>query len=121
MNKPEKIASADLSEPLTYPAEAFTSREYAEAEAEKLWSKVWQQAGRVEELPEVGSYITYNIVHDSILIVRVAEGDGPDAIRALRHRPVVDSPTASSRPCSLSLARKTHVGPLPLTIAPRAP
>lgn len=70
MNKPERIVSEDLSEALTYPVEAFVSRDYAEAEPERLWSKVWQQAGRVEELPEVGSYITYNICHDSILIVR---------------------------------------------------
>lgn len=82
MNKPEKIVAEDLSSPVTYPVEAFISREYAELEGERLWSKVWQQAGRVEEIPEVGSYITYNIMHDSILIVRVAEGDGPHAIRA---------------------------------------
>jgi phenylpropionate dioxygenase-like ring-hydroxylating dioxygenase large terminal subunit len=82
MNKPEKIAVEALSEPLTYPVEAFISREYAEAEAERLWAKVWQQAGRVEEIPEVGSYITYNICGDSILIVRAAEGSGPDAIKA---------------------------------------
>lgn len=72
MNKPEKIVSADLSEPLTYPVEAYISRDYAEAEADLLWSKVWQQAGRIEEIPEVGNYITYNICNDSILIVRTA-------------------------------------------------
>ncbi|MEW9854398.1 aromatic ring-hydroxylating oxygenase subunit alpha [Novosphingobium sp. M1R2S20] len=70
MNKPEKIIAEDLSEPLTFPAEAYTSRAYAEAEGDRLWSKVWQQAGRVEEIPEPGNYITYNIGHDSILIVR---------------------------------------------------
>lgn len=81
MNKPEKIVSADLSEPLTFPVEAYISRDYAEAEAERLWSKVWQHAGRVEEIAEVGSYITYNIMGDSILIVRAA----PDAIRAFHN------------------------------------
>ncbi|MDE8651287.1 aromatic ring-hydroxylating oxygenase subunit alpha [Novosphingobium album (ex Liu et al. 2023)] len=70
MNKPEKIVSEELSEPLTFPVDAYVSREYAEAEADRLWSKVWQQAGRVEEIPQVGNYITYNIGHDSILIVR---------------------------------------------------
>lgn len=72
MNKPERITTEDLSEPLTFPAEAYISRDYAEAEAERLWSQVWQQAGRVEEIPEVGSYITYNIGHDSVLVVRTA-------------------------------------------------
>jgi phenylpropionate dioxygenase-like ring-hydroxylating dioxygenase large terminal subunit len=78
MNKPERITTEDLSEPLTFPADAYIRRDYAEAEAERLWSRVWQQAGRVEEIPEVGSYITYNIGHDSILIVRTAV----DAIKA---------------------------------------
>ncbi len=30
-----------------------------------LWRKVWQQVGRVEDLPEVGSYLTYDILDDS--------------------------------------------------------
>ena len=54
MNRPEKIVAEALSEPLTYPVDAFISRDYAEAEPERLWSKVWQQAGRVEELKGVG-------------------------------------------------------------------
>lgn len=81
MNEITPLISDDLSEALTYPAEAFISREYAEAEPERLWSKVWQQAGRVEELAEVGSYITYNICHDSILIVR----DTPDTLKAFHN------------------------------------
>ena len=81
MNKPENLVSDDLSEPLIYPAEAFISREYAEAEPERLWSKVWQQAGRVEELKQVGDYITYNICHDSILIVR----DTPTSLKAFHN------------------------------------
>ncbi len=67
-----------MSEALTYPVDAFISRDYAEAEPERLWSKVWQQAGRVEELKQVGDYITYNICHDSILIVR----DTPGSLKA---------------------------------------
>ncbi|HMP55231.1 MAG TPA: aromatic ring-hydroxylating dioxygenase subunit alpha [Novosphingobium sp.] len=81
MNNPHLLAPDDLSEPLTYPVEAFISREYAEAEPDRLWSKVWQQAGRVEELKQVGDYITYNICHDSILIVR----DTPDSLKAFHN------------------------------------
>ena len=85
MNKPAKIVSEDLSEALTYPVEAFISRDYAEAEPERLWSKVWQQAGRAEELKAVGDYITYNICHDSILIVHTAAGSGPDSLKAFHN------------------------------------
>lgn len=81
MNKKVDLISSDLSEPLTFPTDAYISREYAEAEAEKLWSKVWQHAGRVEDIPEVGDFITYEIVNDSILIVRAA----PDSIKAFHN------------------------------------
>lgn len=78
MSNPNNIKVEDLEKPLIIPVEAFISREYAEAEADKLWAKVWQQAGRVEEIPEVGNFITYEICNDSILIVRTA----PDTIKA---------------------------------------
>ena len=70
MNKPPKIDIEDLSEPVTFSVEAYISRAYAEDEGDRLWAKVWQHAGRVEEIPEVGDYITYEIGDDSILIVR---------------------------------------------------
>ena len=64
---PNKIIQVeDLSEPLTYSVEAFTSPEYAQDERDRLWSKVWQHAGRVEEIPEVGNFITYDIMDESI-------------------------------------------------------
>ena len=78
MNERADIPVEDLSEPLTFPVDAYTSRAYAEAEADKLWARVWQHAGRVEEIPDVGDYITYEICNDSILIVRNA----PDSIKA---------------------------------------
>lgn len=78
MNKAEEIHCEDLSEPVTFPVDAYTSREYAEEEGDRLWAKVWQHAGRVEEIPEVGDYLTYEIANDSILIVRVA----PETLKA---------------------------------------
>ncbi|HKI40601.1 MAG TPA: hypothetical protein VKA66_09475, partial [Mycobacterium sp.] len=48
-----------LSGPLTIGVEAYLSEEYARAERDKLWVKVWQQVGRVEELPQIGDYLTY--------------------------------------------------------------
>lgn len=73
MDKRANITVEDLSEPLMIPVDAYISKEYAEAEGDRLWAKVWQQAGRVEEIPEIGSYITYEIGNDSILIVRTGE------------------------------------------------
>jgi phenylpropionate dioxygenase-like ring-hydroxylating dioxygenase large terminal subunit len=97
----EREPSEELSEPLTVGAEAYISEEYARAERGKLWTKVWQQVGRVEEIPEVGNFITYDILEDSIVVVRTA----PDAIRAYhnvcphRGRKLVDTPPREKNTC----------------------
>lgn len=91
-----KIVDAveDLEDPVTIGVEAYISEDYARAERDRLWRKVWQQAGRVEEIPEVGDFITYDILDDSIVIVRTA----PDEIRAHynvcvhRGRRLIDTP-----------------------------
>lgn len=56
------------------PKSVYYDPDFAKLEAERLWPFVWQVAGREEELPEVGSYITYDIVDDSILVVRAKDG-----------------------------------------------
>jgi len=55
------------------PREAYFAKDFAELEAERLWPFVWQVACRLEEIPNVGDYVTYEIVDDSIIIVRAAE------------------------------------------------
>ena len=91
------ISVEDLSEPLTFPVEAYISEEYARAEGDRLWSKVWQHAGRVEEIPNVGDYLTYDIGPDSIVVVRSA----PDTLKAFhnvcshRGRRLIDSPAGA--------------------------
>jgi hypothetical protein len=37
-NEPTNIEVEELAEPLTYGVEAFTSPEYAKAEADRLWT-----------------------------------------------------------------------------------
>jgi len=96
MNKTREIVDTAeaLEQPLTFPPEAYISPEYARAERDKLWRKVWLQAGRVEDIPETGDYITFNILEDSILIVRSAEG-GIGAFHNVcphRGRRLVDTP-----------------------------
>ncbi|MEU0538573.1 aromatic ring-hydroxylating dioxygenase subunit alpha [Nocardia sp. NPDC005978] len=86
------------AEPLATPkqigVEAYISPEYARAEGDKLWAKIWQQVCRVEEIAKVGDYLTYEIMADSIIVVRTA----PDTIRAYhnvcahRGRRLVDTP-----------------------------
>jgi nitrite reductase/ring-hydroxylating ferredoxin subunit len=102
VNKPVDVdENIELSEPLTFPVEAYLSPEYARAEGDKLWAKVWQHAGRVEEIPNVGDFITYNVGADSILIVRTSK----DTIKAYhnvcshRGRQLVDTPAGAHSAC----------------------
>ena len=54
MNRAVDVTNEVLSEPVTIGVEAYISEDYARAERDKLWRKVWQQVGRLEEIPEVG-------------------------------------------------------------------
>lgn len=72
--------------------EAYVCADFAKAECDLVWRKVWQQACRAEELPSPGGNVTYEIGDDSIVILRNKSGD----IRAYhnvcphRGRPLVD-------------------------------
>src|SRR5215813_6998746 len=63
---------------MTFGTESYISKKYAEEESRHLWGKVWQHACRVEEIPRVGDFVTYEILNDSIIVVRAAD----DTIRA---------------------------------------
>jgi phenylpropionate dioxygenase-like ring-hydroxylating dioxygenase large terminal subunit len=91
----------ELVEPVTIGVEAYISADYARAERDRLWRKVWQQVGRIEEIPNVGSYLSYEILDDSIVVVRTAA----DRIKAFhnvcvhRGRRLVDTPAGAKRAC----------------------
>lgn len=87
-----KVATGNISaenldneDPVTYPVEAFLSREYLEAEKKLLWPKIWQMAERLEDVPNVGDWFTYNVAEESVIIIRVAEGSGGEAFRAFHN------------------------------------
>jgi phenylpropionate dioxygenase-like ring-hydroxylating dioxygenase large terminal subunit len=87
-------AGEERAEAIRLGVEAYICPDYARLERDLLWRKVWLQAGRVEDLAEVGDYMTFDILDDAILIVRSA----PDQLRAFgnvcshRGRRLVDTP-----------------------------
>ena len=102
MSKPAEIlkeaaslTAEDLNQAVTIPVEAYISEDYVRAERDKLWRKVWLQVGRLEDLPEVGSYLNFDILDDSIVVVRTAA----DKVKAYhnvcphRGRRLVDTPS----------------------------
>jgi phenylpropionate dioxygenase-like ring-hydroxylating dioxygenase large terminal subunit len=51
----------------------YFSKDWHDKEVDKVWRKTWQMACRVEEIQNVGDHIVYEIVHDSLIIVRQSE------------------------------------------------
>lgn len=89
------VSEAELEHAVRYSPEAYICEEYARAEKDRLWRKVWLQAGRLEDLPEAGSFISFDILDDSILVVRNSEGEINAFHNVCPHRGrrLVDTPT----------------------------
>lgn len=51
----------------------YTDPAFAQLEFERLWSKVWQVAARLDEIPRVGDYTVYDIGYKSVVVVRATE------------------------------------------------
>ncbi|MCE2890897.1 MAG: hypothetical protein LW848_07280, partial [Hyphomonadaceae bacterium] len=66
---PEGLSTDDIS------IERYFSKDWHNQEIEKVWRKTWQLACRVEELPNVGDHLVYEIVHDSLIVVRTAANE----------------------------------------------
>lgn len=83
----EVITAADMDAEVlaTYPLDAFLSREYLAAENKLLWPKVWQMVERLEDFPDVGDWITYNVAEESVIVMRVAEGTSAEAFKAFHN------------------------------------
>lgn len=110
---PDGPVAEELAAPMTIDVAAYISPEYARAERDRLWRKVWQQVGRVEEVPEVGSYLTYDILDDSIIVVRTGTGNSAEDFAAHhnvcmhRGRRLVDAEPGAKSACGR--ARKSFV------------
>lgn len=55
------------------PTVRYTSQGFADLEAEKLWPHTWQIACRQEQVPNPGDYNVYEILDQSIVVVRQAD------------------------------------------------
>jgi nitrite reductase/ring-hydroxylating ferredoxin subunit len=75
-----------VTDPLRIPRERYFDRDFYELEKEKLWAHVWQMACRLEEIPDPGDYVEYEICGRSILVVRQHDGSVKAFENACRHR-----------------------------------
>jgi nitrite reductase/ring-hydroxylating ferredoxin subunit len=82
MDKAAEVSrGASQEAPASFGQEPYLSRDWARSELDNVWARVWQHACRVEEIPHVGDYVTYEIGNDSVIIVRSA----PDRISAFHN------------------------------------
>jgi phenylpropionate dioxygenase-like ring-hydroxylating dioxygenase large terminal subunit len=66
--------------------ERYFARDWHEREVEKIWRKCWQLACRVEQIRNTGDHIVYDIVHDSLIVVRTASGEIRAYVNSCLHR-----------------------------------
>lgn len=63
-----------VTRPELIPAKRYYDETFYHAEVEHLWPHVWQMAGRLELIPEVGDWIEYSNVGKSVIVVRTKDG-----------------------------------------------
>ena len=63
------------------PKEAYTLRDFAALEAQRVWPRTWQVACREKEICKAGDYVTYNVLDESIIVVRTVD----DQIKAFHN------------------------------------
>lgn len=70
------------------PKQRYYDPEFYALENEMFWPRVWQMACRLEEIPKPGDFVEYEILDQSVIVVRV-DGQSVRAYHnACRHRGV---------------------------------
>jgi phenylpropionate dioxygenase-like ring-hydroxylating dioxygenase large terminal subunit len=67
-------------------AERYFSKDWHDREVEQVWRKCWQLACRVEHIPNIGDHVVYEIVHDSLIVIRTGPRDVRAYVNSCLHR-----------------------------------
>ena len=52
------------------PKGRYVDPDFFHLEADQLWSRTWQMACRLEEIPQPFDFTTYDILDQSVIVVR---------------------------------------------------
>lgn len=66
--------------------ERYHDPDYHRRERERLWMRVWQVAGRTDDLPDAGDWMEYRLFDQSYLLARGRDGAIRGFVNACRHR-----------------------------------
>jgi phenylpropionate dioxygenase-like ring-hydroxylating dioxygenase large terminal subunit len=70
------------------PKQRYFDPDFYQLEVEQLWPRVWQMACRLEELPGPDTFVEYEILDQSVIVVRTADDEIRAFQNACRHRGV---------------------------------
>ena len=70
------------------PKQRYYDAEFFELERERLWPRVWQMACRLEEIPQPHDAVEYEILDQSVVVLRTADMGVRAFQNACRHRGV---------------------------------
>ena len=64
----------------------YTDPEFAKLEWERMWTKTWNIAGPLCDIPEVGDYFTHTLGRESFIFIRTAEDEVKGYYNICPHR-----------------------------------
>ena len=70
------------------PKQRYYDPDFFQLEAEQLWSRTWQMACRLEEIPNEHDFAVYEILDQSVIVVRGADDSAEAFQNSCRHRGV---------------------------------
>ncbi len=82
-------ATAELDPPVRgdpITGERYYCRDWAKAEWEKVFTRVWHIGGMASDLEETGDYLCHNIGRESVLMIRQQDGSVRAFFNACLHR-----------------------------------
>jgi len=68
--------------------ERYYDPDFYDLEADRLWPRVWQMACRLEEIPQPGDVVEYEILDQSVIVVRAEDQSVAAFENVCRHRGV---------------------------------
>ncbi len=87
-----------METPDRVPKERYYDPDFYRMEAELLWPRVWQMACRLEEIPRPGDFAEYEILDQSVVVVRTDDLGVRAFENACRHRGVRFAQGRGSKP-----------------------
>lgn len=70
----------------TFHQGAYHDEDYFQRELDNIWFKTWLAAGRAEEVPNTGDFITITIAQENVIIIRSADDSINTFYNVCRHR-----------------------------------